>query len=312
MFDMRTVDYFLAIVARKSMRAAAQQLGVTQPALTKAIKRLEDSFGAPLFERQARGVTPTAYGLAVLRHARDLKSALVAAREEVAALKTGSLGLVKIGAGPSWQETILPQAITELRDARPGVRVHITGGGDDQLKEQLKSGALDFVLAAVPEAPRLDPQLAWRPLMADQYIIIADVNHPLRRKSDVRPEDLLGYPWVLPPATAYMVGRLHHQLRAAGLPAPVPSIETDVIALKLELMRNSGYLSYHAEAHLRGSGERFIQPLEVPGMRTLRHAGLIHRHGIELSPAANALVDILGRYSAEAKTGHLRHPLSRG
>jgi hypothetical protein len=109
-----------------------------------------------------------------------------------------------------------------------------------------------------------------------------------------------------------MVGRLHHQLRAAGLPAPVPSIETDVIALKLELMRNSGYLSYHAEAHLRGSGERFIQPLEVPGMRTLRHAGLIHRHGIELSPAANALVDILGRYSAEAKTGHLRHQLSRG
>jgi DNA-binding transcriptional LysR family regulator len=297
-FDVRTVDYFLAIVARKSMRAAAQQLGVTQPALTKAIRRLEDSFGVSLFERQARGVTPTAYGLAVLRHARDLKAALVAAREEVAALKTGSVGLVKIGAGPSWQETILPQAIAELRSGRPGVRVHITGGGDDQLKEQLKSGALDFVLAAVPEAPRLDPQLTWRPLMADQYIIIADINHPLRRKGDLRPDDLLGYPWVLPPSTAYMVGRLHHQFRAAGLPAPVPSIETDVISLKLELMRDSDYLSYHAEAHLMGSDVRFIKPLEVPGMRTLRHAGLIYRRGIELTPAVNAVVDILERYSA--------------
>ena len=285
------------------MRAAAQQLGVTQPALTKAIRRLEDSLGAPLFERQARGVTPTVYGLAVVRHATDLKAALVAPREEVAALKTGSVGLVKNGAGPSWQETILPQAIAELRAGRPGMRVHITGGGDDQLKEQLKSGALDFVLAAVPEAPRLDSQLTWRPLLADQYIIIADIKHPLRRKRDLRPEDLLAYPWVLPPSTAYMVGRLNHQLRAAGLPAPIPSIETDVISLKLELMRDSDYLSYHAEAHLKGSGVRFIQPLEVAGMRTLRHGGMIHRREVELSTAATALVEILERYALNVDRG---------
>ena len=60
------------------------------------------------------------------------------------------------------------------------MRVHVTGGGDDQLKEQLKSGALDFVLAAVPETPRLEPELAWQPLLADEYCVIADVGHPLR------------------------------------------------------------------------------------------------------------------------------------
>lgn len=306
MFDLRTVDYFLTAVARGSLRAAAQDLGVTQPALTKAIRRLEDSLGVPLFDRKARGVTPNVYGAALLRHAKDVKAALGAAREEIEALRSGGAGLVKIGAGPSWQAMILPGAIAELRQSRPGVRVHIIGGGDDQLKEQLKSGGLDFVLAAVPETPRLEPELAWQPLMADQYCVIADVAHPLRKQSEVSPEDLLAFPWILPPATSYMVGRLHHLLRAAGLPPPVPSIETDVIALKLALMRNSNYLSYHAEAHLAGSDAAFIQPLEVLGTRTLRHAGLIYRKGIEISPAVKALVTILEQRCAGARNGNSR------
>lgn len=293
MFELRTIDYFLAAVARRSLRAAAQDLGVTQPALTKAIRRLEDTVGAPLFERQARGVRPTAYGVALLRHAKDVQSAVRAAREELDALRTGSAGLVNIGAGPSWQDAVLPGAIAELRRTRPGVRIHVIGGGDDQLKEQLKSGSLDFVLAAVPETPRLEPELAWRPLLADEYCVIADVAHPLRRRRKTRVEDLLGYPWILPPATTYMVGRLQHLLRAAGLPDPVPAIETDVIPLKFALMRGSNYLSYHAAAHLKALDPGFIAPIEIAGTRAVRHAGLITRRGADLSPVAKSLVRIL-------------------
>jgi len=301
MHDLRTIEYFIAAVARRSLRAAAQELGVTQPALTKAIRRLEDSFGAPLFDRQARGVTPTAYGTALLRHAKDVQAAVRAAREEVDALRTGSVGLAKVGAGPSWQDAVLPEAIAELRMTRPGIRVHVTGGGDDQLKEQLKIGALDFVLAAVPETPRLEPELAWKPLLADEYCVVADIGHPLRRRHAVRAEDLLGYPWILPPATTYMVGRLHHLLRAAGLPAPVPAIETDVMPLKFALMRDSEYLSYHASAHLAALGPGHIAPLEVPGTRAVRQAGLINRRGADLSPAAKSLVGILQRRCATFK-----------
>jgi DNA-binding transcriptional LysR family regulator len=301
MFDLRTVDYFLTAVARGSLRAAARDLGVTQPALTKAIRRLEDSFGAPLFDRQARGVTPTVYGTAVLRHAKDVKAALGAAQEEVEALRTGSAGLVKIGAGPSWQDAVLPEAISELRTSRPSVRVHVMGGGDDQLKDQLKSGALDFVLAVVPETPRLEPELTWQPLLADEYCVIADARHPLRDQAVVRPEDLLAYPWILPAATTYMVGRLQHLLRAAGLPPPVPAIETDVIALKLALMRNSDYLSYHAAAHLAGISPAFVTPLNVPGTSALRQAGLINRRGIDFSPAAKTLIEILERRCVELR-----------
>lgn len=299
MIDLRTLDYFLAAVARRSLREAARQLGITQPALTKAIRRLEDSFGVPLFDRQARGVSPTVYGTALLRHAGDVKAALGAASEEIEALRTGSAGLVKVGAGPSWQDAVLPEAIIELRAGNPRIRVHVTGGGDDQLKGQLKSGALDLVLAAVPETQRLEPELAWRPLLADEYCVIADVGHPLRQQKAIRAEDLLAYPWILPSASSYLVGRLHHLLRAAGVPMPVPAIETDVISLKFALMRGSDYLSYHAAAHLASTGPGRIQPLDAPGTRAVRHAGLITRRGSELGPAANALVAILDRRCAQ-------------
>jgi DNA-binding transcriptional LysR family regulator len=299
MIDLRTLEYFLVAAGRRSLRAAAQDLGITQPALTKAIRRLEESFGVPLFDRQARGVSPTVYGNALLRHARDVKAALGAACEEVEALRSGSAGFVKVGAGPSWQDAVLPEAIAELRTDNPKIRVHVTGAGDNQLKEQLKSGALDLVLAAVPETPRLEPELAWRPLLADEYCVIADVRHPLRKRKMMRPEDLLAYPWILPSSSTYMVGRLHHLLQAARVPMPVPAIETDVISLKLALMRGSDYLSYHAAAHLASMDSGRIQPLDVPGTRAVRHAGLITRQGIELGPAAQALVAILDRRCAK-------------
>lgn len=301
MQELRTVDQFLAVAARGSLRAAAQQLGVTQPALTKAIRRLEDSFGAPLFDRQARGVSLTAYGAAFLRHAQDIKSALSSARDEVAALRTGGAGLVKIGAGPSWQGTVLPEAIREFRTSRPGVRVQVLGGGDDQLKEMVKRGGVDFALAAVPDTPRLEPELAWQPLLADEYCVIADIDHPLRRRRKLRAEDILGYPWILPPATTYMVGRLRYLLRAVGLPEPVPAIETDVIALKFVLLRGSEYLSYHAAAHLASSSLDHIKPLDVPGTRAVREAGLITRRGIEASPATKALVNLLVRHCSDLR-----------
>ena len=87
--ELRTVDYFLAAAEQGSLRGAAQRLGVTQPALTKAIRRLEDEAGVVLFDRKARGVSLTVYGEAMLRHARNLRASLRDAQEEIAGLRSG-------------------------------------------------------------------------------------------------------------------------------------------------------------------------------------------------------------------------------
>ena len=300
--ELRSLDYFLAVVEQGSLRAAAQSIGLTQPALTKAIRRLEDSFGVQLFDRKARGVTLTGYGQVVLSHARELQTSFKAVKEEVEALRHGISGLVRIGAGPSWQDAVLPDAIRQLRSERPSVRVRVIGGTDDQLKKLLKSGELDLVLAAVPEAQRLEPTLAWRSLLADEYCVIADQNHPLRSRDDLSPDALIAYPWILPSGGTYMVDRLRLMLRGHGLPLPEPAIETDVISLKFALMRGSDYLSFHAVAHLAEVAPSFIQPLAVPGMMAVRDAGIILLRDTEPSPAARYCIEILTSICATVST----------
>ena len=96
--DLRAIAYFATVAEYGTVRGAAARLGISQPALTKAIRRLEDEMGVVLFDRQARGVTPTAYGRTLLRHARNLQASLKEAREEIAALRAGIAGRVRIGA----------------------------------------------------------------------------------------------------------------------------------------------------------------------------------------------------------------------
>lgn len=291
--EFRNLDYFLRVVDAGSMRAAAHGLRVTQPALTKAVRRLEDSLGVPLFTRQARGVTLTIYGESLLRHARELKRAQEIARDEIDALRTGVSGLIRIGIGPSWQEAIVPDAITELCATRSGVRVHVAGGSDDTLKALLKAGSLDMVIAAVPETPRLEPAFVSIPLLSDVYRVFADTGHKLHTQESATLEDLLLYPWILPSPASHMVQRLRLLFRSHGLPAPAPVIETDVIPLKFALMRGSAYLTVHAAAHLALCNPGFLLALHTPEARIRREAGIIRRRGEAPSPTGEAFIQIL-------------------
>lgn len=288
--DIRVVDYMLAVSEHGSLRAAAQAVGVTQPALTKAIRRIEDEAGAPLFHRTARGVRPTVYGEAMLRHARNLRVSLRSATVEIAALKAGTAGVVRIGAGPSWERAILPEAIAAFRARRPDVRILVLGGTDDFLKLRLRDGLLDLVLAATPDAPALDPDLEWQPLMTDEYCVIAARSHPLRRRRAIALEALLGYPWILPGPQSLMVDRLRIIFRAHALPAPEPSVETDVVALRHQLLGSGPYLSFSAAGFLAELADRTIVRLDVPDAVWRRRAGIITRRSMEPNPAAAALI----------------------
>lgn len=290
--ELRNIEYFLAVAAEGSMRAAAKKLGLTQPALTKAMRRLEDEAGVSLFDRRSRGVSLTVYGQCFLRHARNIRAGMADAESEIQSLKSGTSGLVRIGAGPSWQTRVLPEAIARFRDSRPDVQLHVVGGTDDVLKAELRSGALDLVVAAMPEGAEA-PDLEGRPLLADEYRVIADKDHPLQSASSATMADLLAFPWILPNPQTFLVRRLEVLMRAHGLTPPRPMVETDIIDLKLELMRGSQYLSFHAVGHLATRGVPDIRPLPIEAASWLRSTGIITRRGLEPNQAATHLADII-------------------
>lgn len=311
--EIRPIGYFLAVVEAGSMTAAAKKLELTQPALTKAIRRLEDEAGTALFERGARGVVLTASGQSFLRHARTVHSTMAHASNELEALHQGRAGMVRIGAGQSWLIEILPEIIHTFRRGFPDVRLHIRGGLDGQLRDALRETPLDFLLTAISEAGE-EPDLFCTSLLIDDYQVIAGSRHPLRKKSVVRLQDLLDYPWILPGPTAYMTLRLETMFRAAGLPPPDAIIETsELIQFKITLMRGAAemnYLSFHEVRDLKVISPRGITPLLVEGISWQRKAGIVTRRGIASNPPAVEFAKVVARvcqgqpsWAGEAVTG---------
>jgi DNA-binding transcriptional LysR family regulator len=131
--------------------------------------------------------------------------------------------------------------------------------------------------------------------------VIAATHHPLHTRKNTALPDLLDYPWILPSAATQMAERLRVIFRAHGLPPPEPVIETDIVSLKLELMRDSDYLSFHAAAHLREIDPGRFRPLDVPGATWRRAAGIITQRRSEPNPAASVLIGII-----ETTCAHLR------
>lgn len=292
--EIRNIDYFLTVAEAGSLRAAAKTLGLTQPALTKAIRRLEDEAGVPFFERRTQGVSLTTFGQSFLRHARALKASMTDARNDIEALRSGTTGRVRIGAGPSWQTRILPLALPIFRRQRQGVQIQIVGGLDHTLKRELRRGALDLVVAAISENHE-NPDLDGRSLMVDDYRIIADQQHPLHQAAKLDFGELLNFPWILPEPSTFLVRRLEVIMRSHGLAPPRATIETDLVPLKLRLMRGNDYLSFHAVDHLAALNEEQVRPLPFSEAGWRREAGIITRHGVELGSAARHLIEIIER-----------------
>lgn len=291
--EIRSVEYFLTVVDHASFRAAAHHLGLTQPAVTKAIRRLEDEMGVTLFKREPRGVSLTIAGEAFLRHAANLRANLRDAGAEMAALGAGSSGRVRVGAGPAWEHSVVPEAIISLRQQRPGIQVQVVGGSDEQLKILLRAGRLDFVAAAISEPPSLEADLDGRPLLFDDYLVVAASNHPLRSIEPVDAGQLLEFPWVLPSPGTYMADRIQMMFRTQGLPPPSAAVETDIRSLKFRLLRGTDYLGFHTAGELCDLKPERLGPLEVAGMTWRRLAGIITRNGSNRSPAALALMDAI-------------------
>ena len=146
--------HFLAVVNERSISAAAQRLAISQPALTKSIRKLETYLGAPLFERLPRGVSLTAFGETLLPHARRIEAECQFAETEMKALRGGHSGRLRLGAGPFFGAALLPAAIAKLQPRFPDLRVELDVGTNEVTHPRLFEGELDAVFCRLPDRGR--------------------------------------------------------------------------------------------------------------------------------------------------------------
>jgi LysR family transcriptional regulator for metE and metH len=183
--DLRLVD---AIAAAGSVTRASRRLNVTQPALSKHLRALEDRFAEPLFNRGAR-LEPTALGAQLLGHARSVLERLDAAETDLVQAREAPRRIVRVGTdcytGYHW----LPEAIRSFRNRHMDTELEIAFEAARRPLQMVRSGEID--LALVTEAPAHAGVVAM-PLFSDEYVAVVTPTHPLAREPFLRPESLEG------------------------------------------------------------------------------------------------------------------------
>lgn len=289
MFDLRDLRYFEVIASTGHLGRAAEKLGRTQPALSKSVRRLEEAVGATLFARSGRNLRLTPVGDMLLARARDAQASLRELAREVTDFAQGSVGLVRIGAGATTAEYLLPKVCGALLAQFPQVRIEIVIGMNDVLRTSLREGVLDIV--AGPIIGGDDQDFAIEPFGVDEVVAVAGGHHPLATEN-VRLADLAGHRWVLPARSVETRRWLTDTFERHDLPCPVVQIETNNISLLPQLIAETGLLSFISRRHLGAfrAGSR-LRELGIAELTMKRRLGLIHRRASYLSPAATRMIE---------------------
>ena len=190
--EIRTLRYFLAVAREENMTKAAEQLHVTQPTLSKALKSLEDELGKKLFTRHSFSIRLTDEGVLLRSRAEDLVGMADKISREFVALDDITGGDISFGLAESRLIQYLALEIKDFRRRYPDLHYHITSGDTEQVTEKLDKGLLDFaVLAEKPDASRYD-MLPFPE--ADRWGLVFRADDPLARKENITADDLTGLP----------------------------------------------------------------------------------------------------------------------
>src|SRR5262245_51311131 len=131
--ELRDLEYFVVVAEQGNLGRAAEKLRLSQPALSKSLKRLEDALQARLFRRNASGMAVTAEGSLLLSRARELRHSLQNVAREVADVSRGHAGHLTIGVGPNAHDDFLLAAITELMRTEPRITMKVIVSDQDEL-----------------------------------------------------------------------------------------------------------------------------------------------------------------------------------
>ncbi len=293
----RRVRAFVALTEQHHMPSVAESLGITQPAVSIAVRQLEDSIGVALFERTARGMMPTPAGSAL---ALRLKRALAEIRHavaDIASLRGITQGTVTVGALPLGRTRLLPESIAGVVAKYPGLRVATMEGSFEMLAASLRAGDLDFILGALRPAEYAS-DLQGAPLAEDELGIVCRRGHPWAKRKRVPPPDLALARWALPRLQTPNRMLFERAMTARGLPSPNVVVETSDLAVLRGVLLNSDLLTAISPRQLSyelGAGLLTLLPVTLRDTR--RIIGITRRTDSLASPGATILMEEIARRS---------------
>lgn len=185
--ELTQLEFFIKVVEEGSFSKAAERVYRTQPAVSIAIKRLEEEIGAPLFERSQKPTALTELGELVFDYANRILALRDQTLDAVAELRSLQRGRVRIGANESTSLYLLPHLILAYRELHPNVRVEIFRHTSERLPREVLDRNVDFALMAF--AP-VDSDLESFPVLRDELVLIMHPDHALAKRTSVSVTEL--------------------------------------------------------------------------------------------------------------------------
>lgn len=199
MLDLKLLQSFREVAVRRSFSAAADALSFTQPAVSQHVARLERSLDTALFVRDARGVTLTPAGEALLGHAEEILKGVRRAEAQVRELAGTERPIVRLGAFQSAAAALTAEAFRAVRAAHPGVELRLQAIEPAAAVPQVASGDLDvsLVLASELSPAATAPGVELRHIFDDLMLVALPQGHPFAARPSIPLADLRDEPWLL-------------------------------------------------------------------------------------------------------------------
>jgi len=243
---LRQLQALLSLSSTQNISHSAAELHMTQPALSKWLKELEGDIGLPLFERHARGLRPTTYGRTLVEFATRLGNELDRARDEMAALRSGSGGRAVIGASGAAVGSVVPQAVSAALEAMPNAGIEIREGPMDRLFQQLLEREIDVAIGRYA-AKYSDPDVRSETLYEERLHFAVRPEHALACRRNVQWPELLAHRWVVWTRDIPVRELLEATLSESGHAIPRDSIESNSILATVALVADSDMVAVVSE-----------------------------------------------------------------
>lgn len=297
--DVRNLNCLVEVVRRGGFSRAGAALHVTQPAVSKAVKALEEELGQQLLVRQGRKVALTDAGRVVYERAQGILAALRSIEEDVGEVRAVRRGRVRFGVPPMVGAAFFPPVLHDFREAYPGVALELREEGARRVEALVRDGEIDVGATVLPT-----DAVAFEvvPLMKDVLRAVVPPRSPLARRRSLALRDLERTPFVLYRADFALHGHILDACRHAGFTPQVAAESSQWDFMAAMVAADVGVALLPRTICLRlDPGRVRVVPLADPVLRW--DLALVWRRDRHLSPAARAFVEVVRRRSPTAPRG---------
>lgn len=288
MMDLTRLRVFREVADRRSFSAAAAALNYTQSNVSQQITTLERELGATLVDRSSRPVSLTPTGEIVLRHAEELLARAASIEQEVAAIRAGDAGSLRLGGFFTAWTSFLPQAVAAYAGAHPDVQLELRQLEPDRSLRALRAGDLD--LAVTYRYEPLEDELDRMQLFDDPFVVAVPAAHRLAARASIPLAQLAKERWVSPPPDTPHTHLLLRMCREQGF-EPTIAFETVDVAMAQPLVA-AGLAVAVLPALASTPVQQGVAVRPLTGRRPARTVELVRPPGRSV-PAARAMVEAI-------------------